>query len=299
MKNLLYLSILSLFIIGCGGKPAAVPSSAPIVASKEKPEKSIIEKEKPSGAKTLTFQKSGGYFLKSSVKLPNPVNFFVLTSSRTMFTAISETSSQKPPQNLNYDKNIVIAIALPASNSKYDIQMLSANYKDNIIEINYNIKPIENSTVFYYAASSGFFVLEKQNPITNVRFYTDGKLIADILFGKRNSNSPKNLKDLKNSYMGSYKGQLPSGEIDESMITTLILSSDSNYILRRSYLNDKNRSFESKGKWLPTDDLSSIVLDYDKAKSDHIYLYFLDKSTIEWFDASGERKDTKTYRLKK
>ncbi|MDR0823431.1 MAG: copper resistance protein NlpE, partial [Endomicrobium sp.] len=76
-------------------------------------------------------------------------------------------------------------------------------------------------------------------------------------------------------------------------------SNDSTYILKRSHPNDKVRSFESTGKWIPTDDLSSIVLDYDKAKSDQVYLYFIDKNTIEWFDSTGERKENKNYRLKK
>jgi hypothetical protein len=168
-----------------------------------------------------------------------------------------------------------------------------------MIDIRYDIKPSSPDFVFYYSSNIGVFNIKKQNPITSINFYRDDKLINSVSYGKRNSASPKSLQDLKNSYIGIYKGQAPSYDSDELMSVILEILPNSTYILKQTRLNNKDRIFESKGKWLPTDDLSSIVLDYDKNKDEQIFIYFIDKNTAEWFDWTGERKENKSFRLKK
>ncbi|MDR0723973.1 MAG: copper resistance protein NlpE [Endomicrobium sp.] len=79
------------------------------------------------------------------------------------------------------------------------------------------------------------------------------------------------------------------------MSVELDLKSDYSFYLKQTYLTLNGKTFESSGKWYPTPDLSSFVLNKNK----NLSFYFKDKNTIEKLDDNGEKANSNKYTLKK
>jgi hypothetical protein len=293
----LYSLFLLIFIIttACSPKPVITP---PI----SKPEKSIVAPKAAEGpavkkGRELSFKNLKGYFLNNNTSLPDNINVFVMNSNKEMTSKLKESSQNKPTISISFEENIVIAIILKPSNYKSSININSVYYDNSVISVNLSTSAI-GSQLYYFANNAAFFAIERINPITKLNFYIDGKLRKEVLFGMRTKDSPDNFEDLKSAYLGVYKGALPSPD-SADILVTLELYRNSTYILKQGNRENPSRVIEIKGKWIPTDDLSSIVLNPDRDKSEQIFFYFIDKNTIEWFDAYNDKKVNRQYRLRK
>ncbi|MDR1104437.1 MAG: copper resistance protein NlpE, partial [Endomicrobium sp.] len=100
--------------------------------------------------------------------------------------------------------------------------------------------------------------------------------------------------DMLDNYTGIYKGIFSSAD-NNKILTELDLRADYSYTLRQEYLTDNGRVFESSGKWYPSVDISSFVLNKNK----DLIFYFINKNTIEKLGNNGERLESGNYILKK
>lgn len=299
----LFCQLLAVFLISCLKQPAMPPSDIGEKSGEKKQQDfskpAIFEQTEipPNKIIPLSFLKLDGYFFKNHSLAIEDINFFIVNSKTQFSDNLGETAIKKPLSKISFDKSIVVIIALKPSNYKSAITVDKAEYADSAINIYFSTSTFEPK-LYYSANNSAAFEIERKNPITSIFFYINGKMKKEVLFGMRNKHSPKSLADLKKSYLGIYKGILPAADLSD-MNASVELQGNSNYILKESRPEIANRVFETSGKWIPTDDLSSVVLNPDKDKSGHIFLYFIDNNTVELLDAYGDKSLPKQYRLKK
>jgi hypothetical protein len=90
-----------------------------------------------------------------------------------------------------------------------------------------------------------------------------------------------------------YKGTLSAAE--GNIFTELNLKEDYSYTLKQEYLTINGKIFQSFGKWYPSENLSSFVLNKNK----DLIFYFVDKNTIEKLDNKGAKIKSDLCQLKK
>jgi hypothetical protein len=193
----------------------------------------------------------------------------------------------------NFSKSVLLIIAEKPSVNLRDINVTQIYMKENNMYVEYDIKEQE-SDKDYFVKNLGIFEVEKPSIILNVYFVNKDSKAFVVPFGNRNDKSPLNVSDMLDNYTGIYKGIFPAADNDK-ILTELDLRSDYSYTLRQEYLTDNGRVFESSGKWYPSLDISSFVLNKNK----DLIFYFINKNTIEKLDDTGERLKSGSYILKK
>jgi hypothetical protein len=250
-------------------------------------------KLEPEQKKSLQFKKCSGFFLKNNVKLPNNINFFTVNSSLKFKNLLGIAKAMSNTLFIpNFDKSVLLIIAEKPSVNLRDISVNQIYTKENNIYIEYEIKEQESDRD-YFVQNLGIFEIEKPPVIFNVYFINKDKAFI-VPFGNRNDKSPLNVSDMLENYIGVYKGIFPAAD-NNKILTELDLRPDYSYTLTQEYLMDDGRVFESSGKWYPSADISSFVLNKNK----DLIFYFINKNTIEKLSDIGERLKSGSYILKK
>ncbi|MDR2399065.1 MAG: copper resistance protein NlpE [Endomicrobium sp.] len=243
---------------------------------------------------SLKFKKCTGFFLKTSVTLPNDINFFTISSINKFknLLGIAKTISSTVVTP-NFNESILLIIAEKPLVNLHDIIINQVYMKDNNIYIEYEIKE-QGSDNGYFVQSLGVFEIEKPSVVLNVYFINKDNKAFVVPFGNRYNKSPVDIPDMLEHYTGIYKGILPAAN-NNKIFTELSLKPDYSYTLKQKYLVDNGRVFESSGKWYPSVDISSFVLNKNK----DLIFYFINKSSIEKLGTNGERLESNDYILKK
>ena len=300
-KNILVFFVLFL-LSGCWLTPIQKPQQPqPFVPEVSKETAKKVESKAVSEiaqSVPVAVKEMKGYFLKNNIKLDEGINFFVLSSEKRFddilgTSAIETNISQKP----DFKNKIAVVLSLNRSAQMYDIKITRAYAIGSDVYIEY-VFPQNRQDIAYYALSAKIFEIEKPQIVTNICFMDAAGNSKVMHFGNRNEYSPSNLNDLIQYYTGTYKGTLPAAD-GPGISTVLVLSKDYTFNLKQIYLSNTDRVFETSGKWAPTGDLSSFVLNYDKPDAQRTIFRFVNKSTIEQLDIYGETIDSGFYKLKK
>lgn len=291
MKKTVSLSVIFLFfIIGCVTvhKQGSVLQK---VAQEVKP--NVVNLDQ---GEDLNFSILSGYFLKNNVKLSREINFFTIESSNkfkniTSIAKINSNSIVAP----NFNDEIVIIIAMKPSRNFNIVSIKRICMLDNNMYVDYEIKEEEAKDLGYFVPNVYIFRVQKPKVVINVCFINSDKQVTVLPFGNRNINSPVNVFDMLRNYTGVYKGIVPILNTTNVMSVDLDLKSDYTFYLKQTYLMLNGKAFESYGKWYPTSDLSSFILNKNK----NLSFYFKDKNTIEKLDDNGEKINSNKYTLKK
>ncbi|MDR0398726.1 MAG: copper resistance protein NlpE [Endomicrobium sp.] len=243
---------------------------------------------------SLQFKECFGFFLKNNVKLPNNINFFTVNSTLKFKNLLGITKAMSNTVVVpNFGKSVLLIIAEKPSVNLRDISINQIYMKEDNIYVEYEVKEQE-SDKNYFVQNLGIFEIEKPPVILNVYFVNKDNKAFVVPFGNRSDKSPLNVSDMLENYTGVYKGIFPAAD-NNKILTELDLRPDYSYTLRQEYLTDSGRVFESSGKWYPSLDISSFVLNKNK----DLIFYFINKNTIEKLDDTGERLESGSYILKK
>lgn len=243
---------------------------------------------------SLQFKECFGFFLKNNVKLPNNINFFTVNSTLKFKNLLGITKAMSNTVVVpNFGKSVLLIIAEKPSVNLRDISINQIYMKEDNIYVEYEVKEQE-SDKNYFVQNLGIFEIEKLPVILNVYFVNKDNKAFVVPFGNRSDKSPLNVSDMLENYTGVYKGIFPAAD-NNKILTELDLRPDYSYTLRQEYLTDSGRVFESSGKWYPSLDISSFVLNKNK----DLIFYFINKNTIEKLDDTGERLESGSYILKK
>ena len=260
----------------------------------------FIKKMRSGDLTSISFRKLPGYFLKTHIALPKDINFFTVNSEKKLNELLGKSHLRTELYRHDMSKTFITIIALRPSTSAFTINISSAYLEGSQVYIVYGIKPVDNIGVRYFRKDIAVFETARPRTVTTVHFIDEsGKGIA-IAYGRRLENSPKNIADMRKNFTGKYKGTLSSlTSSGMLMVTELILSPDYTFILKQSYKGDADRVFEIKGKWAPTEDLASIVLNYDKSERDQRKFLFINNKEIEQLNFNGDRLEEGNNLLKK
>lgn len=254
-----------------------------------------------SEAEILNFKELDGYFLKNNVKLTDNVNFFTVSAQKDFdkILGIAKTMTNVITP-VDFKNSMVVVVAMKPSQSLNNIKITKAYLMGSDVYVEYEILPAGIPDVGYFLSNMAAFAIQRPKQILNVSFVDTNKKMTILPFGRRIAGSPSSLEVLLKYYTGRYKGTIPAAD-GPGIAMMLTLSSDYTYRLEQSYLSNPARTFESTGKWAPSDDLSFFVLDYEKPKQEQTAFCFLDRSTIEKLDINREKIETSAelYRLKK
>ena len=291
MKKKILLVLVSFIISGC------LPVRQERKALKTIPIKEVELKNVELEAEqkqSLQFKECFGFFLKNNVKLSNNINFFTVNSALKFknLLGIAKAISNNVVVP-NFGKSVLLIIAEKPSVNLRDINVSKVYMKEDNIYVEYEIKEQE-SDKDYFVQNLGIFEIEKPPVILNVYFVNKDNKAFVVPFGNRSDKSPLNVSDMLENYTGVYKGIFPATD-NNKILTELDLRPDYSYTLRQKYLTDNGRVFESSGKWYPSVNISSFVLNKNK----DLIFYFINKNTIEKLDDTGERLEHGSYILKK
>ena len=291
MKKKILLVLFPFIISGC------LPLTQERKALKTIPIKEVELKNTELEAEqkqSLQFKKCPGFFLKNNVKLPSNINFFTVNSALKFKNLLGIA---KAMSNIvvvpNFGKSVLLVIAEKPSVNLRDINVSQVYMKEDNIYVEYEIKEQE-SDKDYFVQNLGIFEIEKPPVILNVYFVNKDNKAFVVPFGNRNDKSPLNVSDMLENYTGVYKGIFPAAD-NNKILTEMDLRPDYSYTLRQEYLTDNGRVFESSGKWYPSVDISSFVLNKNK----DLIFYFINKNIIEKLGDTGERLESGSYILKK
>ena len=261
---------------------------------------SFIKKMRSGDLKSISFRKLPGYFLKTPVALPKDINFFTVNSEKKLNELMGRSHLRTELYRHDMSKTFITIIALRPSTSAFTINISSAYLEGSQVYIVYGIKPMDNIGVRYFRKDIAVFETARPRTVTTVHFIDEsGKGIA-IPYGRRLESSPKNIVDMRKNFTGRYRGTLSSLTSSGMLVVTeLILSPDYTFVLKQSYKGDSERVFEMIGKWAPTEDLASIVLNYDKSDRDQRKFLFINNKEIEQLNFNGDRLEEGNNLLRK
>lgn len=298
-KFLILFFAFPFFITAC---LPPTPSSQKYSITKEtvkEVEKKVEIPEQKEQRIDLEFSKFNGYFIKNDIKLYSGMNFFTINSPKVLEKYLAKSKKVlQSDANPDFKKNLIVLLAMPNSKDKFDINISQIYSIGSDIFINYEVTESADEKVFYFTSSFQAYTIARPQIVTNLCFIDQGNNKTTIPFGNRNSSSPANLHAMLKYHTGTYKGVIPS-EDSSDISMTLTLEPDYTFNLKQYYLSNAERVFETTGKWAPTEDLSSFVLNYDKPKYDQMRFYFLNMKTIEKLDMNGESINQDLYKLKK
>jgi hypothetical protein len=291
MRKVIDLSVIfSLFIVGC-----ATVHKQEIVPKKvlQEVKSNVVNLEQ---GEDLNFSILSGYFLKNNIKLLREINFFTVESSNKLrnVTGIAKTKSNSIVVP-NFNDEVVIIIAMKPSRNFNIVSIKRICMLYNNMYVNYEIKEQEAKDLGYFTSNVYILKVQKPKVIVNVCFMNGGKQVVVLPFGNRNINSPINVIDMLRNYTGVYKGTFSISNSGNIISVELDLKSDYTFYLKQTYLTLNGKAFESSGKWYPTSDLSSFILNKNK----NLSFYFKDKNTIEKLDDNGKEMSSNKYILKK
>jgi hypothetical protein len=288
-KIAILLLIYSFFVIGCLTLPQ---NSVPFKMIKDIESKiESTENER----QLLQFKELNGFFLKNDVKLFKEINFFTVNSQRKLNELLGITKTMSNAMIIpDLNTKILVIIVIKPSNLLNIIKINQVYMIDNNMYVEYGIKQNNLQDLGYFTPSICVFEVSKPKIILNVCFVDTERNAIVIPFGDRTLNSPVNVFDMLTNYTGTYKGTFPSKD-SSSVFVELNLKGNYTYNLKQVYSTVNSRIYESSGKWYPSEDLYSFTLNKNKDLS----FCFINKTTIEKIDNSGQRVDSGLYRLKK
>jgi len=277
--------------------PAPVTAPAPVPAVEPEVVAPVPVAPPPVASAPLAVTQLKGYYIKNSVSLPQNINFYVLDSDKRFNDTLAKSNIATAIQNVDLKNYIVVVLASNRSALPADIAVWGASYTGSEIEINYFAQQPVAASVGYLSVSNKIIMIERRRPITNVRFKdASGKITAVVPFGDRNANSPKSTDDLLNNFTGVFQG-IASSANNQTISVRLTLNADYTYSFNQVYSNDPSRVFTVSGDWAPTDDLSTIVLNFKSPAAEQTRFYFVDKNTLQKMNAFGEINSTESYKL--
>ena len=296
------IPVLFLFTFaGCMVPVRSIQTDVPTVPAISKETVKQVEEKAAdiSLSVPLSFKEVNGYFLKNNVKMDKEINFYTAESGKKFEAILGQAKAVTGIVTTpDFKKNMAVVIAVKNSTAAYNISISSAYSVGSDIYINYEITEKPLPEVGYFFPSVKVFEIEKPQQVTNISFSQQGESMVIIPFGNRSAGSPASLQIMKKYYTGSYKGTLPAAD-GPGIVMVLDLLPDNTYTLKETYLSHPDRVFESCGKWAPTEDLSSFVLNYDKEQSEQVRFYFINRNTIEKLDMFGDKINSELYKLKK
>jgi hypothetical protein len=254
-----------------------------------------------NAAEKLNFKELDCYFLKNSVKLVGDINFFTVGSQKDFDALLGQTKTMTNAiASPDFKSNMVAVIAMKSSKTLNNIRITKAYCIGSDVYLEYEIIPEAAQEIGYFVSNVKAFEIQSPKQVLNVSFVDKNRSMTILPFGKRAIGSPANLEVLLKYYTGRDTGTSPAADAP-GIAMILTLSNDYTYRLEQTYLNNPARTFESAGKWKPSDDLSFFILDYDESSNEQTAFYFLDRNTIEKLDIFCEKMDTmqELYRLKK
>ena len=255
-----------------------------------------------SQAVMLDFKELDGYFLRNNVRLNNEVNFFVIDNDKNFDGILgqSRTMAANAVSFVDLRKNIIAVIAMKPSLAVYEIKIIKAYLIEDNIYIDYEISQKYIPEAGFFISNMKAFEIQRPGKVLNVSFVNADRTMTVLPFGRRTVGSPVNAEAMLRYYTGRYRGTIPAAD-GPGISMILYLSSDYTYRLEQTYLNNPARTFETAGKWMPSEDLSFFTLDYDKNAQEQTSFYFIDRNTIEKLDINNEKitSDAEFYRLKK
>jgi len=300
-KNILVFFVLFL-LSGCWLTPIQKPQQPqPFVPEVSKETAKKVESKAVSEmaqSVPMAVKEMKGYFLRNSVKLDEGINFFVLSSEKRFddilaMSAIETNISQKP----DFKNKIAVVLSSKRLPQAYNIKITRTYAIGSDVYVEYDVSQNQQE-LSYYALSAKIFEIEKPQIATNICFIDAARNSKVMPFGNRSEYSPSNLDDLIQFYTGTYKGTLPAAD-GPGISTVLVLSKDYTFNLKQIYLSNPDRVFETSGRWAPTGDLSSFVLNFDKPEAQRTVFRFINRATIEQLDIYGEIIDSGFYKPKK
>ncbi|AKL97561.1 copper resistance protein NlpE N-terminal domain-containing protein [Endomicrobium proavitum] len=274
-----------IFISGCAVKKI---SQQPQISQSEikqvESQAADLSKSSP-----LQFKEVLGYYVKNSVKLPKDINFTVINSAKNFDTVLarSKTASFVSAEP-SFKNKFAAVIAVKPSVTINSVKINNVYAVGSDVYVDYEVISQGYAGVGYFVSNMKALEIVKPNPITNICFISAGKVSEVLPYGNRSQNSPASVDDLQKNYTGIFSGTIPSAS-GLGMTITLTLNSDFTFALRQIYLNNPDRSFDSAGNWMPSEDLSSFTLNYDKDVLSQMKFYFTDKNAIEKLDETGEK----------
>ncbi|MCL1972830.1 MAG: copper resistance protein NlpE [Endomicrobia bacterium] len=254
-----------------------------------------------SQAVMLNFKELEGYFLRNDVRLNNEVNFFVIDNDKNFDGILGQSRTMaNVVRFVDLNKNIVAVIAMKPSLAVYEIKIIQTYVIENNIYIEYEVSQKYMPEVGFFISNMKTFEIQRPGKILNVSFVNADRTMTVLPFGRRTVGSPVNVDAMLRQYTGRYRGTIPAAD-GPGISMTLYLAGDYTYRLEQTYINNPARTFETYGKWMPSEDLSFFTLDYDKNAQEQISFYFIDRNTIEKLDINNERiaSSPEFYRLKK
>ena len=289
--------LITVFFAGCAINVRRIQTEQPI--SKETVRKVEEKAADISQSVPLEFKEVNGYFLKNNVKFAREINYYTAESDKKFAALLGQAKAVSGiVTSPDFKKNTVVIIAVKHSTVAYNISISSAYAIESNIYLNYEIIPKDTPEIGYFFPSMKVFEIEKPRQVTNISFSGQGKGMTVMPFGNRSAGSPESLEFMKKYHTGLYKGTIPAAD-GPGISMLLDLLADNTYTLKQTYLSHPDRIYESSGRWAPTEDLSSFVLNYDKEQQEQIRFYFVDKHTIEKLDIFGDKINSDLYKLKK
>ena len=222
------------------------------------------------------------YFVKNDVPLSDTPNYFIIGNQDeidALFGIAKTNDNQITP--IDFSTDVVVAVALGATNVNTSIKITDVMIKQNDIYVNYEL--IQSGTNSFASTPLSIIKFPKPKFVMDMFFTKNGLIEDKIAFGRRNLNSPKSFDELKSDYTGTYKGTIPCPDC-QGVEITLTINEDMSYEQSTLYLGKNSIPFKELGTWSPTEDLSSIELNDSQT---HFFIY--DKKTLELMSPDGKR----------
>ena len=243
--------------------------------------------------KQLSFTNLNTFFVRNDVPLSETPNYFIIESKDEVdaLFGVAYTMDTKP-EDIDFQKEIVVAVALAPVNAETQIKINSVATNDNDLYIDYSItKGAETSHTSIPLALVKF---ERPNNALDLYFTEDGKIKDKIAFGNRTLSSPKTFKELKKICVGTFKGTLPCADCS-GIETVLTINDDMTYKLSSTYLDKHTIPFVEEGTWTPSENLSMIELMQSRT-----YYFIYNTDTLELMSPDAKRINSElNYKLTK
>jgi hypothetical protein len=294
-----------LFVLACAVAGGALFACAPAYkTSPISPQKEYQQKEallhtdyqeiktqiEEGKIKALPFRKLSGYFLQTSVELAHDINFITINSERVLTQTLGKSAFTQDSYPVNFAKTFVAIIAFAPSTTSYNMSVSGVYLDGTDIYILYKAVEDKSANIKFYKTNYTIVDINRPKIATGIHFIDDSGEGYTINYGRRTEGSPEDTTDVIKNYTGVYRGTLtPVRGESASIITVLQILPNHTFVLRQSYTENPDRVFQSEGKWAMTEDLSSIVLNYDKSESQQMKYYFLNPRQIERLAPNGDR----------
>jgi hypothetical protein len=240
----------------------------------------------------LPFRTLSGYFLQPALELKNDINFITVNSEKVLTQFLSRSAFTKDSYPPNLTKTFIAIIALAPAPASYNMSVSGVYLNGTEIYVLYKSVEDKSANIKFYKTNYTVVDINRPKIATEIHFIDDNGEGYTVDYGRRSEDSPKDATDIMKNYLGVYRGTLtPVRGESASLITVLQILPNRTFVLRQSYTESPDRVFQSEGRWALTDDLSSIVLNYDKSEREQLKYYFLNPRQIERLAPNGDHYD--------